>query len=219
MLPNSTAIRVFAAGVAVMIAAVIAGNSLQDEVAHLGMDAYLARHPGIGWPAFFLFAFGFPAGLGISVMGLLAIARESRLRLSGFGLFLIGTTLIPALVPRMFGSHASPAFFGGGGYAIMAMVMTAFWFWGVYSATLPTHRRLAAHLQGAGYVCFALAAWNLCGVGGMPSFALDPDKMQAVGSREFAVGQMKAVLSLMLLGWILTAAGFHQATRHARKDG
>ncbi len=54
--------------------------------------------------------------------------------------------------------------------------------------------RTAADLQAGGYLWFAVAAWNLCGVGGMPSFALYPQKMLSFDSQFFAVAQMKVVM-------------------------
>ena len=72
---------------------------------------------------------------------------------------------------------------------------------------------MGADLQGAGYLCFAISAWNLCGIGGMPSFALEPTRMLALGSRSFAVGQMKVVMALLVLGWFFTALGYRKARR------
>ena len=64
-----------------------------------------------------------------------------------------------------------------------------------------------------GYLCFALAAWNLCGVGVIPGMALYPEKMLALEPRFFAVAQMKAVMAFFLLGWIFTVIGIRKFIR------
>ena len=65
---------------------------------------------------------------------------------------------------------------------------------------------------------FALAAWNMCGFGGAPSFALFPEKMLTHDSQAFAIGQLKSVMAFIVLGWLFTALGFFMAARAARHD-
>lgn len=54
-----------------------------------------------------------------------------------------------------------------------------------------------------GLLCFAVAAWNLCGSAAMPSFLLMPERLAALQTLPFATGQMKSVLALLALGWVL----------------
>jgi hypothetical protein len=87
------------------------------------------------------------------------------------------------------------------------------WHWGRFRLRLNDAKREAADWQGLGYLSFALAAWNLCGFGGMPGFAVYPQKMIELNAIPFAVGQLKAVMALFILGWVFTVLGLRRATQ------
>lgn len=201
----------FGLGAAIMIASVITGNSLQRELAASGVDAYIEQHGLPGLSGYLLFAFGFPLGLGLGALGLYRGAGESRRRLVYSGIFVLLAGLAAFLVPLLFGRQPDPRFFGIGGYAMQGLILATLWLWGVYRNRLAPRQRSATDLQAAGLLCFAMAAWNLCGVGGMPAYALSPEKMLALDSRGFAIGQMKAVMVLLLAGWLLSALGYYRA--------
>jgi len=199
------------AGAIIMVASVLMGHAIQEDIAALGVDAY-AQQTGLGgWLKFMLFAFGFPLGLAVSAIGALLGTGEAPRGVFWRGLVLVLLVMASVLVPLMCGRQLSPAFFGVGGYSILGLVVIATWLWGSHRARIPCGNRLAADLQGAGYLCFAMAAWNLCGVGGMPSFALEPKRMLALESLGFAVGQMKTVMALLVLGWLFTVLGYRKA--------
>ncbi len=163
------------------------------------------------------FAFGVPLGIGISVLGLLSRSGASARRmLISMGVLLAGV-LAAGLVPEIWGRELHTRFFGMGGYSIILLVFGVIWFWGRYRAALTRAARNGADLQGIGYLCFALAAWNLCGAATMPSFALEPEMMLAMGSQAFAIGQMKTVMVLFVLGWLSTLLGYW-VTLKAIKD-
>ena len=218
---NSAAIWVFCTGLVVMISAVLMGNSIQPEVGELGMDAYLAQNGANGWLGFMLFAFGFPLGLGICATGLFAASGGKGVGLLPFGLLLLTAALLPLLVPLLLGRQPGTVFFGSAGNILLLLIVVTLWLWGLHRNGLEVRCRAFCCFQGAGYICFAMAAWNLCGVGGMPAYAMTPERMLATGSRDFATGQMKAVMLLLLLGWLMTLFGYyltarnrkHQATR------
>ena len=117
------------------------------------------------------------------------------------------------LVPVVFGREPDALFFGLGGYFILCLVVVILWLWRSYRVRLSKGRRLAVDLQIGGLLCFAVASWNLCGVGDMPSFALWPEKMLLLDTRGFAIGQLKSVMILLLSGWLLTAMGLFSALR------
>jgi hypothetical protein len=71
-------------------------------------------------------------------------------------------------------------------------------------------------LQGVGYLCFALAAWNLCGAATMPAFALEPEMMLTMGTQAFAIGQMKTIMLLFISGWLSSLLGFWASVRTSR---
>lgn len=203
----------FLAGVAVMIGDVVYGKFIQDEVARLGMRGIAAEQGETGLLKLLLFAFSFPLGMGLSLLGaaLFGGTATSRAgRLGGVALFLI---LVPMFLPEVFGKQHSAAYFGLGGMAILLLVAATVWFWGNYRMRLNDAQRAAADWQGLGYLSFALAAWNLCGFGSMPSFALYPEKMIALDAIPFAVGQLKAIMALFILGWVFTGIGLRKALR------
>lgn len=199
-------------GILIMVASVLSGHAIQPEVERLGMDGYMTTH---GWPAFMLFAFGFPLGLAMGATGLFTAAGGKGCGLLPFALLLLLAALVPLLVPLLLGRQPDAAFFGTAGYLLIILILASFWYWARHRATLEDAARVAADLQGAGYACFAMVAWNLCGVGGMPGFTLAPQAMHA-GSGGFATGQMKAVMLLLLIGWLLTFLGYQHAARHGR---
>ncbi|MET0068035.1 MAG: hypothetical protein ABW076_16945 [Candidatus Thiodiazotropha sp.] len=204
---------VFAIGLAVVLVSVLAGSLIQDELEILGDRGFLARYGATGWLGFLSFAFGFPLGMAICATGMFMASEPATGKRLLFGFSVLLVALSAILVPGIAGRAPSAVFFGTGGYTILVLVLATLWLWGRHRASLPPGARLGADLQGAGYLCFAVVAWNLCGVGGMPSFALDPEKMLATGSRGFAIGQMKAIMVALVAGWILTAAGYRMSLK------
>jgi len=205
----------YLAGLAIMVGDALYGKQIQAEVTLLGIAGMQARHGDAGALKLLLFAFAFPLGVSVSLLGaaLFGGTAKSRTgRLAGIALLVV---LVPMLIPGIFGAQHSPAFFGYGGMSILALVAAAIWFWGKYRMHLPDTLRPAADWQGLGYLAFALAAWNLCGFGGMPGFAVHPEKMMALDAIPFAVGQLKAVMALFILGWIFTVLGLHRAAQLA----
>lgn len=203
-------------GVAAMIADVAYGKLIQDEVTGLGIAGILAKNGVLGGLRLLLFAFAFPLGTGLSLLGAALFGGTAQTRAGRFGGLALLLVLVPLLAPGVFGTQHSPAYFGYGGMTILVLVALAMWFWGQYRLRLSEVARPAADWQGLGLLAFALAAWNLCGVGGMPSFAVYPEKMLALGAVPFAVGQLKAVMALFILGWIFTVLGLRRAARLPR---
>jgi len=197
----------FVAGALLAWGSVLLGNSLQAELRTLPL-AQLMQEPGLEALRVLGFAFGLPLGLGLSVLGALLGSESSPRRLLAWmGVILV---LVPAalLAPGLWGRESSAGFFGIGGSGILLLVLGLIWLWGRYRARVLPQVRTGVDLQGMGYLCFALAAWNLCGAAAMPGFALEPERMMAMGSQTFAVGQMKTVMSLFLLGWLVSLLGY-----------
>ncbi|UCE89683.1 MAG: hypothetical protein JSW10_02275 [Pseudomonadota bacterium] len=204
------AMALYFIGAATMVVSVVAAQWIQPEFEIIGMREYNARYGAAG---FMVFAFAFPLGVAAASAGALLLSERRRARLAVFILlsFAAGTAAVAA--PMLFGHQQSPLFFGAGGVAILILVAMAIRYWGEHRSRLAKSARGSADLQGAGYVCFALAAWNLCGVGGMPSFLIYPQQALAFGTEGFAVGQMKTVMALLVAGWLLTALSFFRAVR------
>jgi uncharacterized membrane protein len=204
---------VFFTGVAMMIASAVFGKTLQTEMAALGLEEYLRTHSGAGVLPFLLFVFSFPVGLAVCLMGALLAARATARRVGLFGALAIPGVAMVVVVPVVFGTDSSTAYFGIGGVAILILIAVVLWYWGTYRGSQPPERHAAMDLQALGYLCFALAAWNTCGFGSIPSMAVFPEKMIALGTRGFAVGQLKSIMAFLVLGWIFTALGFRKATK------
>jgi len=207
---------VYLAGLAIMIGDVIYGKQIQAEVVALGLTGIQEKYGDAGGLKLLLFAFAFPLGVGVSLLGAALFGGTAKSRAGRIGGIALLVVLAPILTPGIFGTQHSPIFFGYGGMSILVLVAAAMWFWGRYRMRLPDAMRPAADWQGLGYLAFALAAWNLCGFGGMPSFAVYPEKMIALDAIPFAVGQLKAVMSLFILGWIFTVFGLHRAAQAVR---
>lgn len=206
----------FTAGLAIMVMAVVTGNILQTDITVHGIDNYLSRNGAAGWALYFLFAFGFPGGLAVSVTGLQAASEDNITRILSLGILLGLACIIPVITPKLTGTEQSADFFGISGYLLMLIIVLAMWYWSVHRSLVDKGLHPGTDLQGAGYACFAMAAWNLCGIGGMPSYALDPEYMLTAGTRYFASAQMKAVMILLVLGWLLTLIAYRVSIRHLR---
>ena len=209
-------IVLYLVGLAVMVGDVTYGKQIQTEVAALGLAGMQAKYGDGGMLKVVLFAFAFPLGVCISLLGAALFggtANSHAGRIGGMALLLL---LVPILTPGILGTQHSPNYFGYGGMSILALVAAAIWFWGQYRLRLPDAMRPAADWQGLGYLAFGLAAWKLCGFGGMPGFAVYPEKMIALNAIPFAVGQLKAVMALFILGWIFTVLGLRRAAQVVR---
>ncbi|MDX1432276.1 MAG: hypothetical protein R3286_07480 [Gammaproteobacteria bacterium] len=203
----------FIAGVALMVAAVATGQALEDDITRQGMHAYLGARGAPGTVALGMLFFGFPAGLALCVMGAARSGAARGARMALLGLFALGMASAVVVVPLLFGREPSTLYFGAGGIALLALLAAASWYWGKYRAGRAEAERAAVDLGGAGYLCFALAAWNTCGFGSMPSFALFPERAIELGTQAFAVGQLKAIMALLVLGWVFTVLGLRSAAR------
>lgn len=210
-------IGIYVTGLVLMLGDVIYGKQIQSEVAMLGLVGIQAKYGNSGLFKLLLFAFSFALGLGISLLGAALLGGTAKSRSGRIGAMALLLVLAPILVPGIFGTQHNPSYFGYGGMAILVLVAASLWFWGQYRLRLAGPMRASADLQGLGLLAFALAAWNLCGFAGMPGFAVYPGKMLALTAVPFAVGQLKAVMALFVLGWIFTALGFHQAARTTRQ--
>jgi len=206
----------FIIGIVVMLADVIYGRTIQDEVAALGLGGLEAKYGDAGGLRVLLFAFAWPLGAASALLGAALFGGTAKTRAGRFGGIAFFTVLVPILIPGVFGTAHSAPYFGLGGVTIMVLTAAATWFWGRYRLRVAAAQRPAADWQGLGILAFALAAWNLCGFGGMPSFAVYPEKMIALNAVPFAVGQLKAVMALFILGFLFTVLGLRHAAQSRR---
>ena len=216
MKPQQVGMLLYLTGVAVTLGDVLFGYAIQSQVAALGIAGIRAQHGDLGGLKLLLFAFAFPFGVGVSFLGAALFGGTAATRAGRLGGLALLVVLIPILAPGVFGTGHSPNYFGYGGITILVLVAASMWFWGQYRMRVREAMRGAADWQGLGLLAFALAAWNLCGFGGMPSFAVYPHKMIELNPIPFAVGQLKAVMALFVLGWVFTALGLRRAAQVSR---
>ncbi len=211
-------VLVFVVGLTIMALSAIMGKVLQSQLFELGMTGFQQAYGVTGMIPAMVFFFSFPVGLVICLMGAVTMSRSLTGRVWPFALLAIPGIAIVIFVPMIFGRGSSASYFGIGGVLILVLAAATVYYWGSYRARQPASRHAALDLQAIGYLCFALAAWNLCGFGSVPSFALFPEKMIALGSRDFAVGQLKSIMAFFVLGWLFTMLGFFKASRAGRSN-
>lgn len=201
-------VTLFLTGALLMIGVLFLGSSIEGELMSHGLKVLAeGREPVMG--LILLFAFGFPLGIVITLVGALLISNTGTKAVVRY--FIVGFLLVilSALVPQIFGPHTGGIYFGSGGVTIMVAMVISFWFWAQYRSQQPVDERKSGDLKALGYLCFGLAAWNTCGLATMPSFGLFPELMIQQGMRPFAVGQAKAIMAYFVIGWLFTAAGMY----------
>lgn len=204
----------FALGTVLMVSVVVLGKFFLPELQASPPEPFSTLQGSLAMLKFGLFAAGFPLGVGLCVWGAALMSGTGQAR--AFAAAAVAGPLLMLLVPGLFGAANSPFYFGTGGIAIMGLVVLVLWSWGRYRAALAPALRAASDWQALGYFCFALATWTLCGVGGMPGFALYPDRMQQAGTHFLAVANLKSVMAFLVLGWAFTLIGFRKALQAQR---
>jgi len=215
---NRAGVLVFFAGLILMALSAIMGKVIQSQLSELGIAGLQQAHGMTGMVPAMVFFFAFPVGLVVCLMGAVSMRRTFHGRTWLFALLAIPAIAVVVLVPNIFSRELSPNYFGTGGIAILLLSAATIYYWGSYRARQPASHHTALDLQAVGYLFFALAAWNTCGFGGAPSFALLPEKMLALDTQAFAVGQLKSVMAFFVLGWLFTMLGFFKAARSARHE-
>jgi len=215
---NRTGVLIFLVGLIVMALSAVMGKVVQSQLYELGIDGLQETDGTTGMVAAMVFFFSFPVGLVICLMGAVSKRKSLGGRIWPYSLLAIPGIAVVVLVPIVFGRELSANYFGTGGVSILLLSAATIYFWGTYRARQPANRHTALDLQAIGYLCFALAAWNTCGLGSVPFFALFPEKMIALGTRDLAVGQLKSIMAFFVLGWLFTTLGLFKAARSVRHD-
>ncbi len=193
-------------GLVLIVLSLTVGKLIEGQLAATGMpelsDGDLYGVEVI--PLFFAFAFP----LGLSLCAAAAIHSHPGGTFGRIAVIAIGvlTVSAPVLVPFLLGRELISYHFGVGGFAITLAALSCFWLLGRLRSLVPGPMISVVDLTIVGLLCFAAAAWNLCGSAAMPSFLLMPERLMELDSLPFAIGQMKSVLALTLLGWLLLVA-------------
>lgn len=205
--PKIISQALFITGTLLALLSVSLGNSLQNDLRGLPIGQLIDRRDMTSL-RIMGFAFGFPIGVGVALLGALLRSETAGYRILMFGLPLGFAVMAAMVVPVLAGRDLDATFFATGGYLIMFMMLALIWIWGHQRARIPIANRVAFDIQGLGYLFFGLAAWNLCGAATMPSFGLEPEMMIKLSAQSFAIGQMKSIMVLFVMGWLFSLAGF-----------
>jgi len=206
----------FVAGILLMAGDVLIGKTIQPEVTALGLSGIEARDGKAGMATFVVFALTYPLGVMLCLLGAVLLSRagaNSVARLGGIALLVL---MVPILSPAVLGTQHSPYYFGLGGITLLALTVLTMWFWGRFRSRASAALRPAVDWQGLGLFAFALAAWNTCGFAGMPGFAIYPEQVLKLSSLPFVVAQLKAVMALLILGFLFSLLGLRHAVRVVR---
>jgi len=207
---NTKSRILFYTGIILMISTVVLGEFIQDSVKTLGMKAYMDAGPEENKFFMLFFAFGFPLGVGLIMVASIMSGLGSKTTIRWFVAAATTGVLLTFLIHGVLGTSHSPVYFGLGGVTIMVLIIAYAWYWSAYRTGLEDKLRRASDFQAMGYLSFALAAWNLCGVGSIPGMAMYPEKMLTFEPRFFAVAQLKVVMAFFVLGWLFTVIGVKQ---------
>lgn len=211
-----TGIILLAACVAMLLYTVLAGAWIKPDLGRLGMDGFIAEKGAIGGLTLYLWLFSLPLAMILGVLGVMINVRAPAGRIWACGAAGVLVLIVPLAVGGFIGESV-PAIFGTGGVLIEVFLLLLLWFWAKERATLKGRQALAADLRLAGYMFFAFVAWDLCGIGSQPVYALHPEKMIEFGMRPLALQMMYGMLTYFVIGWGLTFAS-HFVAVGATKD-
>ena len=178
------------------------GDSLAPQIKQLGMSQYIQQNKWQGGLFVFGFVFAFPVGLLLIVLAGLFNGKVT----GKFLFLLIHVVLLGALLvmiwPFIAGRENSVSYFGFSGGLLLVLIFSVGWFWSQQRINCkPGHEKIV-DLRGSSYFFFALATWNMCGVAGMPGFALYPERSLEVNAYPFIIGQVKVVMLYLVLAWM-----------------
>lgn len=200
-------------GIALLIGATVMGKIIVEPVKDLGISGFMTEFGTRGWVAFFIFASGFNIGAALMMIGA-SMSVNSRNKqvwwLVAAALLALGVVQLTALI---FGTGHNPLFFGIGGSINLILISLTVWFWSREREKIHEMHTGAADMKMVGYLFFILATWNICGLGGIPFFGLYPEKMLTFGTLPSAIGHMKMIMIMFILGWFFTFLGHFQANK------
>jgi hypothetical protein len=162
-------------------------------------------------PVGFIWALAVPLGSVLVLLGAALLANVERRVFTALG---IGSIVFAAW--RVVGttSQMVPELFGIGGGLITLFFLGLVWSWVQTRPTVSGLEKTGADLRAVGYLFLVVAAWDLCGLLGIPTFLLRPEQAQ-----QFAIplgsarNMASTVLVLLVLGWAFTFFGQWTAAR------
>jgi len=159
----------------------------------------------------FVWALAVPLGSVLVLLGAALLAQVER-RL--FLILIVGSIVFAAWRVIGTSSRLLPPLFGAGGGLITLAFLGLMWNWIRIRPTLSRPEKTGSDLRAIGYLFFVVAAWDLCGMLGIPTFLLRPEQAQAfaipLGS---AIDMASTIVVLLVLGWAFMFFGQWTAAR------
>lgn len=116
-------------------------------------------------------------------------------------------------VPRVPGPY--PAYFAVLGLGILALVALTLWSWADSRLRLPALARPAHDLRLFGYLFFAIATWDVCGIGSTGRM-LHPEEVVRLQTGGLLVAQATKLIIELVLAWLFTFLAGRAEQRIAR---
>ena len=199
---NKIGIGILFAGIVIIITGQFLGLRVGSRIHEVGIQRFLNGEMNL----FRSYYLSYPLGIIIAVIG----ALYSRVKSSRLVLFLIIGLVSLTVYDQahlIAGTYPNPIFFGIGGGLITLILLGLIWCWAENRAELGEKAKTAADLQMLGYVFFAFAAWTACGIGGVPCYALYPNKMLEFQTLPILFSLLAKVMIFIIIGWVFILLG------------
>ena len=152
---------------------------------------------------FFTFwALSVPLGSIITALGFALYIRLEKFRLL---IFIIGSLLLLFYLGFWSQSVLYPAIYGIGGGLILFAFCVSMWSLAKLRNRAEDKLKIVFDLRAIGYIFLVITAWGMCGLLGVPSFGLRPDKMLEYGTNRAMLTMGVKVLVCFTFGWIFLA--------------
>lgn len=168
------------------------------------MDVLIGAIKTIVW------LFAFQLGIILTLLSIFFKNHLNRRALTGIIIGALGWLII-AGIPNIPGPYR--LFYAIGGGLVLLLIVCTVYFWSRHRKTLNMREITATDFQMIGYVFFAFASWDVCGLGTMGR-VLHPEQVVESGTGPLLVTQMTKIIFEFLFAWAFTCLGHYKALNH-----
>ena len=193
---------------------VLAGQAVGVRASSLIMQGGPKEYwAGLSGGQFIFFSVSYPIGLALGLVGagLVAGLRPGRILVLAAAASVLVYCVSPGFIIR--GTH--PWLFGLDGSLITAFLFVIFISWAKARPWLSGLSGTAVDLRLIGYLCFGIAAWQMCGLGGFPVWTLHPEKVIGIETLPVAINVTSKISIYMTLGFLFSCLAHLLAARRA----
>ena len=157
----------------------------------------------IGMIKTILWMFSFQLGIYFTVLGLLKLLHINKVYFRSFG---IGGFfwLIIAGIPKLPGPYR--LFFAVSGFFVLVLISLLFLYWYKEQNKIGEPVNISSYLIMIGYVFFALASWDVCGLGTTGRILHIEDAFKS-GTEGLLITQTTKIMFEFILGWFFSLIG------------